>query len=63
MQQDVKSRIVGFARHLDTDDAEPEAAAKDRDWLDAQGRPTEAGHDLVEALIEQDRTRTTFRYV
>ena len=37
------------------------AAAEKRGWLDRDGRPTEDGRRLIEALIAQKEQRSVFR--
>ena len=56
VQEDLAPTIVLYARHLCG--TEPRAAtdvdrAQHRGWLDAEGRPTESGRALVEAVHGQ----------
>ncbi len=62
-EQDARTRILAFAGHFGRGDGgtAAEDVARRRNWLDAAGRPTEEGLELVEALSDQSRTRTVFR--
>lgn len=61
-QQSAVEQIIAFARHIGrADDTTPEDRVQRRDWLDADGKPTEAGLDLLAALNDQGTTRTVFR--
>jgi glutamate synthase domain-containing protein 2 len=61
-EQDARTRILAFAGHVGRDGGTgAEDVARRRNWLDAAGRPTEEGLELVEALSDQSRTRTVFR--
>ncbi|RDC73065.1 hypothetical protein DLJ49_08095 [Rhodovulum sp. 12E13] len=62
-EQETADRIRAFATHCGRADTPPEATARNRGWLDAEGHPAEAGHDLVRALDEQGETRSVFRTV
>lgn len=55
--------IVGFARQLvgSGSGADPKAEAQAHGWLDASGKPTKDGHELIDSLTEQDGTRSVFR--
>jgi len=56
------AEILAFAAHIDSDDnRSPDAIAKSRNWLDADGKPTEEGLELVAALEDQEDTRTVLR--
>lgn len=55
------ARIVAFARHCGNEESTPEAVARRRGWLDEAGAPTEEGAALLDALDEQEATRTVFR--
>lgn len=61
---DVKQSILGFAAQLSTgqDNGDAESIARGRAWLDSVGRPTPEGHWLIESLVEQGSTRSTFRH-
>jgi len=59
----VTTTLVAFAAQLE-DCAGPEEARKTaqaRDWIDADGRPTQEGRSVYEALSDQRETRSTFR--
>ena len=55
------ARIVAFARHCGGEDRAPEAVARRRGWLDDHNVPTAEGARLLDALDEQEATRTVFR--
>ncbi|MEJ6389667.1 hypothetical protein [Gymnodinialimonas ulvae] len=56
------AQIIAFAAHIGRRDTRsPEAIAQRRNWLDASGNPTQDGQHLLEALGDQDATRTVFR--
>ena len=57
---DLKSQILTFAEHVGASD-DAETVAKRRGWLDDAGEPTEEGREVIEALGDQDGTRTVFR--
>ena len=62
----VIEKIVAFATHLSDPAAEGDAAveaAKDRGWLDGDGRPTQTGRDLANAIEDQRATRSAIRNV
>jgi hypothetical protein len=61
-EQTARTQILAFAGHVGrSDGAEAEEIARRRNWLDAAGRPTGEGLELVEALSDQSQTRTVFR--
>ncbi len=57
--------ILAFARHLEPEGstASETEIARERNWIDSAGRPTQEGEDLVAALEEQGQTRSVFRTV
>ncbi len=57
--------IVGYAKVLagGSDDSAARVSAQDQGWLDSEGRPTQAGLDLLKAIADQKGTRTVFRGV
>lgn len=57
--------ILAFAKQLDGETATQSEfeIARARNWLDADGNPTAEGEALIEALDEQDKTRSVFRTV
>jgi hypothetical protein len=61
MTDPIAARIIAFARHCGAAGTDPDATARRRGWLDGAGRPTDEGHALIEALDEQEATRTVFR--
>jgi hypothetical protein len=63
---DVATQILAFATHLcepGTASGTPEGAARVRGWLDDEGRPTDTGRELVDAIREQRATRSVIRNV
>ncbi|MEE4117812.1 MAG: hypothetical protein V2I65_02230 [Paracoccaceae bacterium] len=60
---DIRTRILAFARHCGSEEDEAEAFARHRGWIDADGTPRQEGRDLIEALDEQEATRSVFRGV
>ena len=60
--EDLATRIIAFVRHCGHP-ANPFAAACHRGWIDGAGRPTAAGRSLIEALGQQEGTRSVFRLV
>jgi hypothetical protein len=60
-QEELATRIVGFAHHCGDAALGPERAARLRGWLDPHGMPTEDGRALIRALRDQDATRSVFR--
>lgn len=61
MTMTAEDRIIAFAQHLESPEAQGQQVAQARGWLDAAGRATRDGHALVCALREQTGTRTLFR--
>jgi hypothetical protein len=63
--ESVTTLILSFARHLAERDGDENGlvAARRRNWIDAQGRPTQDGAELVCALREQGATRSVLRLV
>ncbi len=53
-------RILAFSAHIGRP-GDPAGVARRRAWIDADGAPTIAGRELVEALEDQSTTRTVFR--
>ncbi len=63
-EEAVIEKIVAFATHLSDPAAEGDAAvdaAKERGWLDGEGRPTDTGRDLAKAIDDQRATRSAIR--
>ncbi len=58
---DARTHILTFARHIGRAEQPPEAIARRRNWLCAEGNVTEDGLALVDALRDQSATRTVFR--
>ncbi|MEM8812533.1 MAG: hypothetical protein AAGF59_07945 [Pseudomonadota bacterium] len=59
----LKNQIIDFAGQL-TADRESRSAlsvAKENNWLDTRGLPTDRGLELVKALEDQQGTRSVFR--
>lgn len=63
MSMATRERLLRFASQLATDqgEASARAVAVDRNWIDASGRVTRDGAQLVEALDGQMGTRSVFR--
>jgi hypothetical protein len=59
---EIRSQILAFSAHLRSDaDKDAAASAQRHGWLDTSGEPTAEGRKLVDALVEQDGTRSAFR--
>lgn len=61
INEDSASRIAWFAQHLGRPEASGEEVAVQRGWLDRDGRPTDAGRELLRQLRDQVGTRSVFR--
>ena len=54
--------VLSFARQLgESKDKGAEAVAKERGWLDEDGKVTGEGYKLIESLDGQGGTRSVFR--
>lgn len=62
-EENTRDRIVAFAKQCGAESRDAEDVALRRGWLDADGNPTADGEALIEALDEQEATRTVFRSV
>ncbi|MEX5729257.1 hypothetical protein Ga0609869_002610 [Rhodovulum iodosum] len=58
---DILTRIFGVTRHFMHPAERPDQAARGRGWVDAWGRPTEDGRDLIDAMQDQESTRGVYR--
>lgn len=63
MNDDMLTRILGVTRHFMHPTERPDEAAQGRGWVDAWGRPTEDGRDLIDAMHAQETTRGVYRMV
>ncbi|MBI1393684.1 MAG: hypothetical protein GC152_13170 [Alphaproteobacteria bacterium] len=62
MTEDPVSTLLRYAAAMyGQADGGPAEQAQKRGWVDAEGRITKAGSELVEALAEQKGTRSAFR--
>jgi hypothetical protein len=60
--QELRNRIIGFAAHMGRiGHQSPEAVARGRNWIGANGDVTEDGRALIAALDDQQETRSVFR--
>lgn len=59
--EDIATRILGFAGFLAHAAERAQHAALGRGWLDAHGHPTADGRALIEALYTQETTRSAYR--
>jgi len=61
--EELQEHILSFARHIapSPDSETAFEIARQKEWLDHNGAPTEEGKCLIEALMEQGGTRTAFR--
>ena len=62
MNNDMTPTIIAFTVHLDDPHDDPWRKAQERGWISEANAPTEDGCALVDALYNQDRTRSTFRH-
>ena len=62
-EDSVRQLILAFENYLSQTGSGSEAVrfAQSRGWLDSDGRATEEGRHLCEALASQLETRSTFR--
>jgi hypothetical protein len=59
----LRDRILAFSRQFVQEPEEPtsEVVARRRHWLDAEGRPTRQGRELLQELEKQTGTRSIYR--
>lgn len=60
-EEDPTDKILAFARHVGKEGDAPETIARNRGWIDAAGRPTDEGHELLRALDEQKAQDAVYR--
>ncbi|MEE4117830.1 MAG: hypothetical protein V2I65_02320 [Paracoccaceae bacterium] len=60
-QEDPTDKILAFARHVGKEGDAPETVARDRGWIDVEGRPTDDGRALLRALDEQKAQDAIYR--
>ena len=60
-EEDPTEKILAFARHVGKEGDAPETVARNRAWIDAAGRPTDEGRELLRALDEQKANGAVYR--